>query len=207
MLPERWMLTTGYGKLPGNLYHGKTNSKELAALVSHPSFKRIAGFASNAFRSWAPKLHEYYRMHFDGLLNSNPNLKRNFNNSVWAAAAFNFGPQTCTFRHRDFANLPFGWCSFPPGSTILLPSAAIAHSNTRIADYETRCSFTQFSAGGLFRWSSHGYQKDADYFKGMSTLDKEGVALENEARRKLGLSLFTTLEQLQEMHEMDARMV
>ena len=44
---------------------------------------------------------------------------------------------------------------FPPGSTVLLPSAAIAHSNTAIDCREMRCSFTQFTAGGLFRWTSH----------------------------------------------------
>lgn len=216
-------LTTA-AKLPGNLQHGDENTAELAALIDHPSFKRIAGYSSNAFLSWAPKLHAFYREELDNLLKSNPKLRRNFSNSVWAAVAFNFGPRTCSKKHRDFANLPFGWCSitalgdfdpkkgghlvlwelgliieFPPGSTILLPSAAISHSNTDIGDGETRCSFTQFSAGGLFRWSAHGYQKDADYFRGMSASDRAQVAVDNEARRKLGLSLFSTLDELKEM--------
>jgi hypothetical protein len=64
------------------------------------------------------------------------------------AMTFNFGPQTVTFDHRDSGNLAFGWCAitafgnfdptcgghlvlwdmklvieFPPGSTILIPSA------------------------------------------------------------------------------------
>ncbi len=76
-----------------------------------PSFKRIAGYSSKALLSWAPKLHEFYRKELDDLLKSNPDLRRNFSNSVWAATAFNFGPRTCSLRHRDFANLPFGWCS------------------------------------------------------------------------------------------------
>ena len=80
-------------------------------MTSHSSFKRIAGFSSSAFGAWAPKLHEYYRENIDDLLGSNPKLRRNFNNSIWAAAAFNFGPQTCALRHRDFVNLPFGWCA------------------------------------------------------------------------------------------------
>jgi hypothetical protein len=86
----------------------------------------------------------------------NPNLTRNFSAtvSVFATATFNFGPQTVTFPHLDFVNLPWGWCTitalgdfdpnkgghlilwdlkliicFPPGSTILIPSALIRHSN------------------------------------------------------------------------------
>ena len=168
-------------------------------------------------------MYKVYADHQTALHASNPRLRRNFSNSVWAAATFNFGPRTCTRRHRDWANLPFSWCSvtalgefdpmkgghlvlwdlrlvieFPPGSTILLPSAAIAHSNTAIGRGETRCSFTQFSAGGLFRWTSHGNQLDADYFRGMSAEDKARVAAENAARCKFGLSMFSTLEEVQQ---------
>ncbi|KJA14109.1 hypothetical protein HYPSUDRAFT_108189, partial [Hypholoma sublateritium FD-334 SS-4] len=175
---------------------------------------------------WAPKLHAYYAQNLNELLQSNPTLCRNFDNSVWAATAFNFGPRTCTVRHRDFANLPFGWCSitalgdfdptegghlilwdldlvieFPPGSTILLPSAAIAHSNTSIGRRETRCSVTQFTAGGLFRWMAHGGQRDSQYFQGMSATDLDRVASENAARCKFGLSLFSTLDEIREMQQ------
>lgn len=210
-------------QLPGNLKHSNRNAKELDTLLKHKSFRRIAGFGSKALSSWAPKLHKYYADNVDDLLKQNPDLRRNFSNSVWAAAAFNFGPRTCTRKHRDFANLPFGWCSvtalgefdptkgghlvlwdlklvveFPPGSTILLPSAAIAHSNTAIGRRETRCSFTQFSAGGLFRWTSHGNQLDADYFRGMTAEDRDRAAAENAARCKFGLSMFSTFEEVQE---------
>ncbi|KJA13139.1 hypothetical protein HYPSUDRAFT_151906, partial [Hypholoma sublateritium FD-334 SS-4] len=175
---------------------------------------------------WAPKLHNYYAENFDALLHSHPNLERNFDNSIWAAAAFNFGPRTCSLKHRDFANLPFGWCSitalgdfdptkgghlvlwdlklvieFPPGSTILLPSAAIAHSNTAIRRRETRCSFTKFTAGGLFRWTAHEGQRDTDYFRGMSKEDMDRVASENAARCKFGLSLFSTFDEIREIQQ------
>lgn len=94
---------------------------------------------------------------------------------------------------------------FPPGSTILLPSAAIAHSNTTIGRREMRCSFTQFTAGGLFRWTAHGSQKDSDYFRGMSAADLDGVASENAARCKFGLSLFSTFEEIQEMQRAEQK--
>ncbi len=46
---------------------------------------------------------------------------------------------------------------FPPSSTILIPSAVVSHSNTDIQPGERRYSFTQYSAGGLFRWTAAGH--------------------------------------------------
>ncbi len=99
----------------------------------------------------------------------------NWANSIFSCATFNFGPRTLCFRHTDSGNLPFGWCTitalgwfdpkrgghlvlwdlkliidFPPGSTILIPSAILLHSNTAIAPGERRYSFTQYTSGGLF---------------------------------------------------------
>ena len=61
------------------------------------------------FATWAPRLHSYYADHLQQLLDHDDALTRNFENSVFAACAFNFGPQTVCHRHRDHANLPFGW--------------------------------------------------------------------------------------------------
>ncbi|KAF8146094.1 hypothetical protein K438DRAFT_1481946, partial [Mycena galopus ATCC 62051] len=44
---------------------------------------------------------------------------------------------------------------FRPGTTILIPSAAIFHSNIPIAVGKHCYSFTQYT-GGLFRWLSPG---------------------------------------------------
>jgi hypothetical protein len=112
-----------------------------------------------------------------------PDLKRPFSGSVFSCAAFNFGPSVWTFKHRDVCNLPFGWCAvqslgpfdatkgahlvlwdvklvveFPAGALILLPSATIAHSNVPVQDGDERISFTQFSAGGLFRFVDNGFR-------------------------------------------------
>ncbi|KAJ7828584.1 hypothetical protein B0H14DRAFT_2263384, partial [Mycena olivaceomarginata] len=87
--------------------------------------------------------------------------------SPFAAVTFNFGPATITFPHTDALNLTWGWCAitalgafdprrgghlvlwdlclviqFPPGSTILIPSAILWHSNVGIASEERRYSFT-----------------------------------------------------------------
>ncbi|KAJ7711681.1 hypothetical protein B0H16DRAFT_1744967 [Mycena metata] len=102
-------------------------------------------------------------------------LRRPFLNSIWTACTFNLGPRTCSLGHRDFANLAFGWCAitalgdfdytkgghlilwdcklileFPPGTTILIPSGAVFHSNIGIGPNDRWYSFTQYTAGGIF---------------------------------------------------------
>lgn len=49
---------------------------------------------------------------------------------------------------------------FPAGSTIFIPSATLRHSNTPIQDGERRSSFTQYTAGGVFRWVDNEYKTD-----------------------------------------------
>lgn len=54
---------------------------------------------------------------------------------------------------------------FPPGTTILLPSAAVAHGNTPLHDPETesRKSFTQYVPGGLVRWYTYGFRTEEEF--------------------------------------------
>ncbi|KDR77043.1 hypothetical protein GALMADRAFT_47689, partial [Galerina marginata CBS 339.88] len=135
------------------------------------------------FKAWAPKLYRYYEDHLNSLFQRMPWLRRIFNCGIFTTAAFNFGPKVSTFKHRDFSNLPFGFCGiqalgrfnpktggqiilweartvvdFPPASLIFIPSATITHSNCQIADHEERASFTQYCPGGLFRWVDYDFQ-------------------------------------------------
>jgi hypothetical protein len=116
-------------------------------------------------------------------------LSRNFaaSFSAFTTATFNFGPFTVTFPHIDFGNLAWGWCAitalgwfdpdlgghlilwdlkliirFPPGSTILIPSAILRHSNVKIRAGESRYSFTQFTPAAIFRWIYNGCKTDKD---------------------------------------------
>ncbi|RPD67692.1 hypothetical protein L226DRAFT_474534, partial [Lentinus tigrinus ALCF2SS1-7] len=98
-------------------------------------------------------------------------------------ATFNLGPRVATYPHLDHLNYAFGMCAvtalgnydpkesghiilwdakliieFPPGSTILIPSAILRHSNVAVKKPQTRYSFTQYSAGGLFRWVKCGFR-------------------------------------------------
>ena len=113
---------------PMVLRHSPPDDQILSGLLKHPSFVRMAGHASGRqtehppmmrylclwpgiFATWAPRLHSYYADHLQQLLDHDDALTRNFENSVFAACTFNFGPQTVCHRHRDHANLPFGWCA------------------------------------------------------------------------------------------------
>jgi hypothetical protein len=124
----------------------------------------------------------------------------------FAAATFNFGPRTVTFPHLDFANLVWGWCAitvlgdfdpdkgghlilwdlkltirFPPGSTILIPSALIRHSNTSIQPHEKQFSFTQYTSAGIIRFVDNGFRSDENV--NTAGLSPEEQAEQVEARK------------------------
>ncbi|KAJ7858417.1 hypothetical protein B0H13DRAFT_2356519 [Mycena leptocephala] len=209
------LATTGgsIGIQPGELVNGVINAAILASLLSNIAFIRLAGFATGLFANWAPNLFDFY---VDYMV-----LETALPQRIFSACTFNLGPRTCALGHRDFANLAFGWCAitafgdydytkgghlilwdcklileFPPGCTILIPSAAIFHSNIPIASHERRFSFTQYTAGGLFRWVEHGFQTEEAY---LETLTKEERREEKELglkRAREGAAMFSTLEEL-----------
>lgn len=149
-----------------------------------------------------------------------PGLRKNFTRSIFPVITINFGPNTWTYKYRDNLNLPFGWCAiqvlggfdpeqgghlilwdlklvieFPPGATILIPSATLIHSNVPICDGETRYSMTQYTPGGIFRWVDNGFWTD------------RGLLAENEEKFykmealksmwwEMGLGLFSTIAEL-----------
>jgi hypothetical protein len=81
----------------------------------------------------------------------------------------------------------------------MIPSAVLRHSNTAIQKGEERYSFTQYTAGGLFRWVDHGFQKEGEYYSSLS----KGEATEEEGamqhRWEKGLGLFSTLDELKNL--------
>ncbi|KAH9857662.1 hypothetical protein C2E23DRAFT_719904 [Lenzites betulinus] len=207
---------------PGNLVHTSPPIAAADELLSHPAIQRLAGFGDSAFKLYAPRLHEYYASTMDTLLKRDGMLEPNFNKSAFAAATFNLGPQVATHVHIDHQNLPAGWCTvtaigdfnpklgghillwdlklmieFPPGALILIPSAILRHSNTVIGSGERRYSFTQFSAGGLFRWVECGFQTQK-MFK-----DAGGVFSMTGSERWLrGVEMWSTWEELRASAEL-----
>ncbi|KAJ7835427.1 hypothetical protein B0H13DRAFT_1913578 [Mycena leptocephala] len=206
---------------PGELVNGAINAAIFASLISNIAFIRLAGFATGLFANWAPNLFDFYVDYMRLFYKRYKHLKRPFLNGIFSACTFNLGPRTCALGHRDFGNLAFGWCAitafgdfdyrkgghlilwdcklileFPPGCTILIPSAAIFHSNIPIASHERRFSFTQYTAGGLFRWVEHDFQTEESYFEGLSReerLEEKELGLQRACE---GAAMFSTLEEL-----------
>ncbi|KAF8192035.1 hypothetical protein K438DRAFT_1965309 [Mycena galopus ATCC 62051] len=206
---------------PGELYQNATNTNLTDDLLQDPDIQKMIGFITLLFSLWAPKLYSFYARTRDALQWWRPNLRWNFANSVFAACTFNFGPRAFTRPHLDFANLSWGWCSitplgsfdpdfgghlilwdlrlvirFPPGSTIFIPSAIIRHSNVPIRSHETRSSFTQYTAGGIFRWVRNGFRTDEDFENQSSGAEKAARAAEAETRWEDGMDMFSTIDEL-----------
>ncbi|KAJ6567614.1 hypothetical protein DFH09DRAFT_1314133 [Mycena vulgaris] len=143
---------------PGKLLNGVINTAVLCCLVSNLAFIRFAGFATGVFAAWAPNLFNFYVDYMRLFYLHYPRLCCPFLNGIWSAMTFNLGPRMCARGHHDFANLAYGWCAitalgnfdYTKGTTILIPSAAIFHSNIPVAEGEHRYLFTQYTAGGLF---------------------------------------------------------
>ncbi|KAF8176160.1 hypothetical protein K438DRAFT_1770690 [Mycena galopus ATCC 62051] len=151
------------------------------------------------FRAWNPAVHTFYETTLDVLHLDNSSLHRNFDRSrsTFAAATINFGPKTgwCAITALGDFNPDRGghlvlWdlklvIRFPPGSTILIPSAILRHSNVNIAEGEKRYSFTQFTAAGLFRWVDNGFKSDV-------TVNQELAAQNNTATAAARLDAWHT---------------
>ncbi|KAF8163730.1 hypothetical protein B0H34DRAFT_696626 [Crassisporium funariophilum] len=190
-------------------------------ILKNDSIKRMAAYADSAFSVWAPRLYRHYRMHMEKL-EGRTGITCNFVGSIFACATINFGPRVCTFKHRDSLNLPFGWCAilalgkfdptlgghlilwdtktvieFPPGSTILIPSATMSHSNVPVQERESRVSFTQYTAGGIFRYVDNDFRTEKEF----EAEDKNGYEAMCELKKtrwKMGVSLFSSMDELLE---------
>ena len=140
---------------------------------------------------------------------------------VFPCRSFNLGEQSTSFPHTDDGNLAQSWCSisplgnfdpkngghlvlwdfglvidFPPGSTVLLPSALIKHSNTPIQAGEKRYSIIQYAAGGLFRWVEHGFMSENDWEAKVSNEERGAYELKEKSRWNAAAEMYTKIDQL-----------
>ncbi|KAF8911113.1 hypothetical protein CPB84DRAFT_1672179, partial [Gymnopilus junonius] len=203
---------------PQNLANSKTNMWLIQALNARMPIKRVVGFGSSIFESWAPQVHAYYVEKLGALQRHDRMLKRPFRNSVFPSTTYNLGPQTICYPHVDSANLPFGFCAimalgsydpkkgghlvlwecslvveFPPGSTVLIPSSILTHSNTPVSKSETRYSMMQYAAGGLFCWVDHEFQKMTTFRKSRTAAQLAALDRHNSNCWSFRLSLFRCL--------------
>jgi hypothetical protein len=192
------------------------NCKFFHYILPH-TLNRLLGL----FHIFAPILFAFYQAQMALLADWNPALKWPFVDSVFAACTFNFGPRAVTCLHLDFGNLAWGWCSimslgwfdadrgghlilwdlkliiqFPAGSTILIPSAIIRHSNIPVQPDEKQFSFVQYMAGGLFRWIRNGYMTDEDFLSKSTVGSKVARDLEATTRWEDGVQMFSIIDDL-----------
>ncbi|KAF7377072.1 hypothetical protein MSAN_00125700 [Mycena sanguinolenta] len=206
---------------PGELCNHPVNVAITDEMIAHEYFRRIVGFTNCLVRVFAPLLFLFYQSQMALLAAWDATLRSPFQNSVFAACTFNFGPRAATCSHLDFGNLAWGWCAitalgsfdadrgghlilwdlkliirFPAGSTILIPSAILRHSNIPVQSHESRFSFVQYTAGGLFRWIRNGYMTEEALENTASVEEKLARASEREARWQDGVNMYSVVNNL-----------
>ncbi|PBK92269.1 hypothetical protein ARMGADRAFT_1081048 [Armillaria gallica] len=184
---------------PGNLRASPRHQTVIDEIRGNWAIGRLVGFIDRAFEVAFPALRKEYESILTQTIRRIPSLHRN-----------------CTLHHRDYLNSALGVCAiycdgnfnythgghlvlwdlklaiqFPPGSTIFIPSALFEHSNTIIQPGETRISFTQYSAAGLFQWIGNKGKTDREINEGDCTIEKVGVHRRKETAWSRGLKLFS----------------
>ncbi|KAI0696766.1 hypothetical protein C8T65DRAFT_583190, partial [Cerioporus squamosus] len=188
-----WAANLGYSMgggqtVPANIALGP-NKEVIEKLRDNDAVRRIALFMDRCFMTYQRPMYKYYEENMGRLRRADPTLRANWQPDVFAAATFNFGPRSVARVHTDDKNFAPGWCGimalgdfdhkkgghmvlwdlklvveFPPGTVMFIPSAILRHSNTTVAEHEKRMSFTQFTAGALFRWVDCGMQTQKNFF-------------------------------------------
>ncbi|KAE9393328.1 hypothetical protein BT96DRAFT_959100 [Gymnopus androsaceus JB14] len=164
---------------------GKKNREVFEGILKNENVERIAGFTNNMFNTFAHKPYMEYKETAEALQAHHPHLRPTSPKTVFAATTINMGPRSFSPPHVDKGNNAGGWCvvtalgpfnpdkgghfvlwdlklavRFPPGASILFPSALVTHSNIPILEDEKRYSIIQYSAGALFRWRYNGFKSD-----------------------------------------------
>ncbi|ESK96794.1 hypothetical protein Moror_6666 [Moniliophthora roreri MCA 2997] len=206
----------------------KKSAEVVKELLDDHDFLRIAGHGSSAFATWQPILYHSYADNKKDLCSHDRTLKWNFRNSIFAATAFNFGPHVVSLDHYDYENRLDGFCAitplcpsdgrydykkgghlilwdlrlvieFPPGTTILLPSAIFCHSNVAIGPKERRFSFAQYSSGHLFQYVEQGYRTEEAFWASLNSDEKAEAKARDKKRWRGAIANFTKLTSLTEI--------
>ncbi|KAE9394188.1 hypothetical protein BT96DRAFT_828078 [Gymnopus androsaceus JB14] len=207
----------GGSQRPGMMaFYSTTNRLILMSLIAFSSFQRLVSFTNCVFECFAANTFGLYCEDLNTLFASNPKLTRWFRNSVFAGISFNMGPFTVAWPHTDSHNLAFGWCTitalgnfdpdkgghlilwdlglvtwFPPGSTILIPSTLLTHSNVPIQPRDECYSIIQYSSSGLFCWIYNSFMSDKDFLAKAMPEMKRRRAKDQKARWGNGLHMFS----------------
>jgi len=172
---------------------------------------------------------EAVRARFDQAGDPSASLRTPYDNAlgVFPCRTFNLGRQSVSTPHTDQNNLAQGWCSItplgnfdhttgghlalwnlglviqvPPGSTVLIPSSLITHSNATIQPGEVRYSIVQYASGHLFRWVRNGFVTDIAWREQATAEQQRQREEEQEGRWRAAVSSYTTLQELQQTEEL-----
>ncbi|KAF9076439.1 hypothetical protein BDP27DRAFT_1357898 [Rhodocollybia butyracea] len=202
---------------PANVVNEEANAAVIDTLINSAPFQRLSGYATAGHRDYTS-----IAVCSLSVFSQATTLLSAFSTTVqWPQRRLIFGPRTVCLPHIDFGNLPFLWCwiwslgwfnwrkgghlvlwdfklviEFPPGTAIAIPSGICRHGNTRVGKNEIRYSFTQYSSGGNFRWVDHGFQTEEKYRASMTAKEAEDERIRKKGRWKMGLNLFSTLDEL-----------
>ncbi|KAJ7833452.1 hypothetical protein B0H14DRAFT_3142596 [Mycena olivaceomarginata] len=194
-------LSHGGGQIaPGELCIHPNNIEITDEMLEHECFQRIVGFANYPQSSSRPV--PYLRPDPVRLLLGTNGFACHV--ELCAQVAFSWG--WCSITSLGWFDADRGghlilWdlkliIRFPPGATILIPSAIIRHSNIPVQPHEKRFSFVQYTAGGLFRWIRNGYMTDEDFLKKSTMESREARDVEAETRWEEGVKMFSIIDDL-----------
>ncbi|KAJ7651889.1 hypothetical protein B0H17DRAFT_1215103 [Mycena rosella] len=166
-----------YPAEPGNLCNNPANTAVTDELLAHKYFKRLSDFANCLFRTFVPLLFAFYQIQM-GILTAplgylDPDLSGHL--ILWDLKLV---------------------IRFPPGPTILIPSAIVRHSNVPVGPTESRFSFTQYTAGGLFRWIRNGFRSNEEFAMSATVAEKVQSAEESHTRWEKGVAMYSTVDNL-----------
>ncbi|KAF8144829.1 hypothetical protein K438DRAFT_1873084 [Mycena galopus ATCC 62051] len=189
---------------PGELQNHPDNVAIANEMLAHECFGRFSGFTNCLMRVFAPLLAAFCASQLALLADWNSALRWPFVGSVFAACTFNFGPRAATCPHLDFGNLAWSWCAITAlgwfdadlGGHLILWDLKLVIRFPAVQRHEKRFSFTQYSAGGLFRWIRNGFMTDEAFEMMATKAAKEARAAEAETRWEEGVQMFSTLDDL-----------
>ncbi|KAJ7733460.1 hypothetical protein B0H16DRAFT_1768421 [Mycena metata] len=189
----------GNGHLaPGAVLKGVINTAVLCALLSNIAFFRMAGFATGVFANWAPNLFDFYLTQTRLFYRSCTHLWRPSSTAFGLPALSIWAPEPAPSAIGILQTWPLA--EFPPDTTILIPSAAVFHSNIGIGPNDRRYSFSQYTARGIFRWIERGFQSEEDYLASLSREEQVQEQANAKARWAEGAGLFSPLQELRDLY-------
>ncbi|KIK52591.1 hypothetical protein GYMLUDRAFT_251083 [Collybiopsis luxurians FD-317 M1] len=96
---------------PSNTKHTQRDGQVLETLLSNDAVQCVSGLVNSGYRRFCPEMYAEYQANDEALRTSDPTLRKNFPNSVFAATTFNLGPQTITPDHVGHGNNGPGGCT------------------------------------------------------------------------------------------------